>query len=73
MGLLLAHRLRRWPNIKQTLFQCVVFAGYGLDQGPSLLISDLTYMSLYVDFVLILPTLLVMLIIDRFIDKLSAL
>ena len=24
---MLAHRLRRWPNIKATLFQCVVIAG----------------------------------------------
>ena len=27
VGLMLGHRLRRWPNIKPTLFQCVVFAG----------------------------------------------
>ena len=27
-GLLLAHRLRRWPNIKPTLVRCLVFAGY---------------------------------------------
>ena len=26
---MLIHRLRRWPNIKRTLFQCVVFAGMG--------------------------------------------
>ena len=26
--LMLAHRLRRWPNIKTTLFQCIVLAGY---------------------------------------------
>ena len=26
----LAHRLRRWPNIKPTLFQCLVVAGRGL-------------------------------------------
>ena len=25
---MLVHRLRRWPNIKPTLFQCPVFAGY---------------------------------------------
>ena len=24
---MLAHRLRRWPNIGQTLARCVVFAG----------------------------------------------
>ena len=29
VGLMLGHRLRRWPNIKPTLFQCVVFAGMG--------------------------------------------
>ena len=28
VGSMLAHRLRRWLNIKPTLFQCVVFAGY---------------------------------------------
>ena len=28
--LLLAHRLRRWPSIKPTLFQCFVFAGQAL-------------------------------------------
>ena len=27
VGLKLSHRLQRWPNIKPTLFQCVVFAG----------------------------------------------
>ena len=27
VGLMLAHCLRRWPNIKPTLFQCVVFSG----------------------------------------------
>ena len=27
VGLMLGHRLRRWPNIKPTLLQCVVFAG----------------------------------------------
>ena len=26
VGLMLGQRLRRWPNIKPTLFQCVVFA-----------------------------------------------
>ena len=26
-GWILAHRLRRWPNIKPTLFQCMVIAG----------------------------------------------
>ena len=27
VGLMLGHRLRRWPNIKPTLFECLVFAG----------------------------------------------
>ena len=27
---MLGHRLRRWPNIKPTLFQCIVFAGLSL-------------------------------------------
>ena len=27
VGLMLGHRLRRWPNIKPTLAQCIVFAG----------------------------------------------
>ena len=27
---MLAHRLRRWPNIKPTEFQCVAIAGYVL-------------------------------------------
>ena len=36
VGLMLAHRLRRWPNIKPTLFQCVVFAGESAtDDGPN--------------------------------------
>ena len=28
LSLMLAHRLRRWPNIKPTLFQCVLLALY---------------------------------------------
>ena len=27
VSLMLAHRLRRWPNIKQTLVQCIILAG----------------------------------------------
>ena len=27
VGLMLAHRLRRWPNIKPTLSECLVLAG----------------------------------------------
>ena len=27
VDMMLAHRLRRWPNIKATLNQCIVFAG----------------------------------------------
>ena len=30
---MLAHRLRLWPNIEQTLFQCVVFAVEVLNVG----------------------------------------
>ena len=34
VGLMLGHRLRRWPNIKPTWFQCVLFAGwYMASQG----------------------------------------
>ena len=29
---MLAHRLRRWPNINPTLVQRLVFAGYGLGE-----------------------------------------
>ena len=29
-GLMLAHSLRRWPNIKPLLVQCLMFAGYPL-------------------------------------------
>ena len=29
LGLMLAHRLRRWPNIKPALVQRLVFAGFG--------------------------------------------
>ena len=32
---MLAHRLRRWPNISQTLGKFVVFAGYKLLQSPA--------------------------------------
>ena len=34
---MLAHRLRRWPNIKQTLGQCLVFAG---NYSPSVLMMS---------------------------------
>ena len=27
---MLAQRRRRWPNVKTTLFQCIVFAGISL-------------------------------------------
>ena len=27
VGLMLGHRLRRWPNSKPTLGRCIVFAG----------------------------------------------
>ena len=27
VGSMLVHRLRRWPNIKPTLFKCLVFDG----------------------------------------------
>ena len=30
VGLMLSHRLRRWPNIKPTLVQCVLFTGWDL-------------------------------------------
>ena len=29
-GLMLVHRLQRWPNIKTALVKCVVFAGLSL-------------------------------------------
>ena len=38
---MLAQRLRRWPNIKPTLFQCVGFAGH----------MSVAVICLYVDFV----------------------
>ena len=31
-GLMLGHRLRRWPNIKSSLFQSLLFAGYLLSE-----------------------------------------
>ena len=33
VGLMLAHRLRRWPNIKPTLVQCAVFTYWGRPIG----------------------------------------
>ena len=32
--LMLGQRRRRWPNIKTTLDQCIVFAGYSANTGP---------------------------------------
>ena len=39
-GLSLAHRLRRWPNVKPTLFQCVVFAGNLVSLASSWAVND---------------------------------
>ena len=37
VNLMLVYRLRRWPNIKQTLGQCLVFAGqlHRLSNAPA--------------------------------------
>ena len=39
VGLLLAHRLRRWPNSKPTLAQRLMFAGCGIDPEEAVVLS----------------------------------
>ena len=42
-GLMLVHRLRRWPNIKPASGERFVIAGYDLLRDMNVLIHGLTY------------------------------
>ena len=51
---MLGHRLRRWPNISQTLDRCVVFAGIGTLQSSDVAktqphLGDLLWVGCEVD------------------------
>ena len=40
---MLVHRLRRWPNIKPTMAQCLVFAGLAIFIGEFVIWITLTF------------------------------
>ena len=42
---MLGHRLRRWPNIKPTLFQYVVFDGLSARPDQTLVLNCFLYLS----------------------------
>ena len=57
VGLMLGQRLRRWPSIDQTLYQCVLFAGKGTSSSCASFHSSLknsTLMNTYGDVHLVL-------------------
>ena len=45
VGLMLVHCLRRWPNIKPTLFQCVVFARDIHSYGTAITMREIIYIE----------------------------
>ena len=55
-GLMLGQRLRRWPNIKPTLVQCIVFIGWGIVRHFSAALSfagqNLSKMDIFRDYII---------------------